>query len=256
MYPIIAYIKFLCNSTNQHGVHSPFVYNFVTKCLYDKKKYSAYADLTKYRDLLKKSNKELEVKDLGAGSKILDSNKRKVRDMIRASGSSKKESKLLFRVAQYFKFQSVLELGTSLGMGTYAFALANPSAKITSIDGCPKTSDYAKALLKDFNANDVILVKGNFKTVIPTIKEEKFDCIFFDGHHTKAATIQYFTLLLHKAHNESVFIFDDIYWSKEMTEAWEYIKAHKAVTVSVDCYHFGVVFFRKEQAKEHFKIRV
>jgi predicted O-methyltransferase YrrM len=80
--------------------------------------------------------------------------------------------------------------------------------------------------------------------------------IFFDGHHNKEATIQYFELLLPKAHNDSVFVFDDIYWSQEMTEAWEYIKNHSSVSVTVDCFYLGLVFFRKEQVKEHFKIRM
>lgn len=252
MYQIIAYIKFLFSSTNQHGVHSPFVYDFVTKCLYDKEKYTAYSELINYRNTLKRSNTELEITDLGEGSKTLDSKKRKVSEMVRASSSSKKESKLLFRVAQYFKFKSILELGTSLGMGTYAFALANPSSKITTIDGCPNTLDYTKSQL----AENITFINGDFKTIISSLKQQNFDCIFFDGHHNKEATIQYFESLLPKANNESVFIFDDIYWSKEMTEAWEYIKSHKAVTVTVDCFHLGFVFFRKEQAKEHFKIRV
>lgn len=240
------------SSTNQHGVHSPFVYDFVTKCLYDREKYTAYSELDNYRNNLKRSDTELEINDLGEGSKVLDSKKRKVSDMARASSSSKKESKLLFRVAQYFKFKSILELGTSLGMGTYAFALANPSSKITTIEGCPNTLDYTKSQLVE----NITFINEDFKIIIPSLKQQNFDCIFFDGHHNKEATIQYFESLLPKAHNESVFIFDDIYWSKEMTEAWEYIKSHKAVTVTVDCFHLGFVFFRKEQAKEHFKIRV
>lgn len=252
MYQIIAYIKFLFSSTNQHGVHSPFIYNFVTKCLYDRERYTAYSELINYRNNLKRSDTELEINDLGEGSKVLDSKKRKVSEMVRASSSSKKESKLLFRVTQYFRFKSILELGTSLGMGTYAFALANPFSKITTIEGCPNTLNYTKSQLVE----NVTFINGDFKTIIPSLKQQNFDCIFFDGHHNKEATIQYFESLLPKANNESVFIFDDIYWSKEMTEAWEYIKSHKAVTVTVDCFHLGFVFFRKEQAKEHFKIRV
>ena len=36
MLALFSYLRFLLKSTNQHGVHSPFVYNFVTKCLYNK----------------------------------------------------------------------------------------------------------------------------------------------------------------------------------------------------------------------------
>lgn len=252
MYQIIAYIKFLAKASNQHGVHSPFIYNFVTKCLYDKEKHPAYNELDNYRNLLKDSKIKLEITDLGEGSRVLSPNKRKVSDMVKTSSSSKKESKLLYRVAKYFNFNSILELGTSLGMGTCAFNLANPLSKITTIEGCPNTSDYAKS---NFIEN-INFIKGDFASTIVGLQETAFDCIYFDGHHNKEATIQYFESLLHKARNETVFIFDDIYWSKGMTEAWEYIKNHDAVSVTVDCFHLGFVFFRKEQAKEHFKIRL
>jgi len=256
LYQIIAYIKFLFNSTNQHGVHSPFIYNFVTKCLYDKTKYIAYNKLNTYRKTLQKSKTTLKVKDLGEGSRVLNANQRQVSKMIKTSSSSKKDSKLLYRVSKYFGFKKSLELGTSLGMGTYAFLLANPTSKITTIEGCPNTSDFAKLNLENQDVNNIEFIVGNFTDTIPKLKEGNYDFIFFDGHHNKEATIQYFESLLPKIHNETIFVFDDIYWSKSMTEAWEYIKNHDSVTVTVDCFHLGFVFFRKEQVKEHFKIRV
>ncbi|MBV7268530.1 class I SAM-dependent methyltransferase [Winogradskyella sp. WHY3] len=256
MYQTLSYIKFLFSSTNQHGVHSPFIYNFVTKCLYDKFNYPEYKKLNTYRNTLKQSNTILEITDLGEGSKVLGSKKRRVAKMIRNSSSTKKETKLLFKATKYFDPKTILELGTSLGMGAYALALANKDSSITTIEGCPNTSNFTKSKFRVLEVKNVSFVRGDFTLMIPSLKKEKFDFIFFDGHHNKAATIQYFKSLLPKIHNETVFVFDDIYWSKGMTEAWEYIKSHEAVTVTVDCFHLGFVFFRKEQAKEHFRIRV
>lgn len=256
MYQIKQYIKFLLKSTNQHGVHSPFVYQFVTKCLYDKKKYDAYKKLQNYRKTLKNSKAELDITDLGEGSKTLGNEVRKVSQMVSTSSSTKKEARLLYRVAKYFKLSSVLELGTSLGVGTYAFALANENSKIITIEGCKNTSNFTQSQFQDLGIDNVYFNIGTFSFEIEKLEQKHFDCIYFDGHHNKEATIQYFEALLPKAHNDSIFIFDDIYWSKEMTEAWDYIKAHKAVTVTVDCFHLGFVFFRKEQAKEHFRIRL
>lgn len=256
MYQIIQYIKFLLSSTNQHGVHSPFVYNFVTKCLYEKEKYQAYISLDNYRNTLKNSKVELEVTDFGEGSKTLGNEVRKVSQMVSTSSSTRKEAKLLYRVAQYFKQEYVLELGTSLGIGTYAFALANPNSKITTIEGCNNTSNFTKSQFQNLGVNNIKFSISAFASEVEKLDQKHFDCIYFDGHHNKEATIQYFEALLPKAHNDSIFIFDDIYWSKEMTKAWEYIKSHRAVTVTVDCFHLGFVFFRKEQAKEHFKIRL
>lgn len=256
MYQIIAYIKFLLSSTNQHGVHSPFVYNFVTKCLYEKTKFSDYQKLNEYRTNLLNSDTELQVVDLGEGSKKLENKQRQVGQMVKTSSSSKKNTMLLYRIAKYFNFNHTLELGTSLGMGTYALSLANPSSKITTIEGCPNTSAFAKSKLENEALKNIEFIIGNFSDTIPELKEDRYDFIFFDGHHNKTATIQYFEALLPKVHNDTVFIFDDIYWSKGMTEAWEYIKQHNSVTVTLDCFYLGLVFFRKEQVKEHFKIRV
>ena len=256
MYQLIAYIKFLFNATNQHGVHSPFIFEFVTKCLYDTKKHEAYAKINQYRSDLLRSSILLQVNDLGEGSRVLDSNQRQVSKMIKTSSSSKKGSKLLLRLSKYFGFQNVLELGTSLGMGTFALALAHPKTSVTTIEGCANTSGFAKLKLDHQATKNVEFLVGNFADVIPDLKEDHYDFIFFDGHHNKDATIQYFESLLPKAHNETLFVFDDIYWSKGMTEAWEYIKGHHSVSVTVDCFRLGFVFFRKEQANEHFKIRL
>jgi predicted O-methyltransferase YrrM len=83
-----------------------------------------------------------------------------------------------------------------------------------------------------------------------------YQLIYFDGNHSKEATLQYFNLLLPTITNETVWIFDDIHWSTDMTEAWETIKKHPKVKVTIDTFQWGLVFFRSEQEKEHFTIRV
>lgn len=256
MYQLIAYIKFLFRATNQHGVHSPFVYDFVTQCLYDKRQKDIYLNLHDYRNHLLKDETILDVLDLGEGSKTLKKHRRKISKMAKTSSSSKKNSQLLLRLAKYFNCETILELGTSLGMATYAFSLGNPASKIITIEGCPNTSDFSKARFKALHINNVEFIKGDFTAIIPTLKPPSFDLVFFDGHHNKAATIKYFETLVSKVNNETLFVFDDIYWSKGMTEAWHFIKQHHAVSVTIDCFHLGFVFFRKEQVKQHFKIRV
>lgn len=83
----------------------------------------------------------------------------------------------------------------------------------------------------------------------------RYDLIYFNNHQ-KEKTLIHFENLLQTTHNESVFIFDGIYESDGMTEIWKTIKHHSQVTVTVDVFYLGLVFFRKEQIKEHFTIRV
>lgn len=253
---IIAYIKFLLRSKNQHGVHSPFVYDLVTKCFYDKTKYSTYNQLKTYRKDLLQSNKTLEVTDLGAGSQVDKSNTRKVSDITKNAGTTVKRAKLFFRLSRYFKFDQVLELGTSMGIATHAISLGNPKTQITTIEGCPNISKFTKDNFNKLGLNNITSLTGDFKEVIPTLTSNTYDLIYFDGNHQKEATIEYFNMLLPTINNNTIFIFDDIYWSKGMTEAWETIKKHPQVTVTIDTFFWGFVSFRKEQAKEHFTIRI
>jgi predicted O-methyltransferase YrrM len=76
-----------------------------------------------------------------------------------------------------------------------------------------------------------------------------------DGNHRKDATLNYFEWCLPKLSQNSIMIFDDIYWSKGMKEAWAQIKAHPEVSVSIDLFWIGLVFVRKGQVKEDFIIR-
>tara|TARA_R110002049_G_scaffold2372_3_gene17455 strand:- start:12 stop:782 length:771 start_codon:yes stop_codon:yes gene_type:complete len=256
VYQTIQYIKFLLKSTNQHGVHSPFVYDLVTKCFYDKRIYSDYKTIVDYRKSLLKNATKIKVTDLGASSQVMKQQERKVSELAKNAGTTIKRAKLIYRITNYFKPKNILELGTSLGIATQAMQLGNPDAKITTIEGCPNISEFTKSNFKKNGLENINVVTGNFNDEIDKLKTTEYDLIFFDGNHQKEATLYYFESLLETAHNETIFIFDDIYWSKGMTEAWETIKQHPKVTITIDTFSWGFVFFRKEQVKEDFVIRV
>ncbi|MEC3907326.1 class I SAM-dependent methyltransferase [Tamlana sp. 2201CG12-4] len=255
-YQVIQYIKFLFKSTNQHGIHSPFVFDLVTKCFYDKAHYSAYNAISSYKKSLLKINTKINVLDLGKGSRLIKRKERKVYAIAKNAGTTYKRAKLLYRLSKYFKSKSILELGTSLGIATHALSSGHPEAKVTTIEGCPNTAKFAKEGLQAHQANNITVITGDFNDHIKKLDSNSFDLVFFDGNHQKEATLNYFEVLLPTAHNNSVFIFDDIYWSKGMTEAWEIIKQHPKVTVTIDTFYWGLVFFRREQVKEHFTIRI
>ncbi|MFK2820678.1 class I SAM-dependent methyltransferase [Flavobacteriaceae sp. LMIT009] len=255
-YRIISYLKFLLRSTNQHRVHSPFVFDLVTKCFYDKAKYEDYKKLEDFRNSLLNDDSSIEVNDLGAGSQVMKTSKRKINSIAKNSGTTLRRSKLLFRFANYFKPTNILELGTSLGIGTQALSLGSPHANITTIEGCENISGFTKERFSSLSLENVEQLTGDFSAFLPELSKNSYDLIFFDGNHQKKATLNYFEKLLNTIHNDSVFIFDDIYWSKGMTEAWETIKQHPKVTVTIDTYFWGFAFFREEQQKEHFTIRV
>ncbi|NMH24876.1 class I SAM-dependent methyltransferase [Flavobacterium sp. SE-s27] len=253
---IRSYFKFLIKSTNEHGVHSPFVFDLVTKCFYDKTKYPEYSILKSYRKSLIENKNFIEVTDFGAGSRVFKSNRRQISKIAKTAGISQKRAELLFRITKYFQPETILEIGTSLGLATSALALGNKKSAINTLEGCPNTMAIAKNQSQLQNLNNIEFINTEFSSYLETATGNcDWKLIYFDGNHSKQATLEYFELLLPTITNETVWIFDDIHWSKDMEEAWETIKNHPKVTVTIDTFQWGIVFFRTEQEKEHFIIR-
>lgn len=255
-YQIKSYLNFLLKSSNQHGVHSPFVYDLITQCFYDQKNHSGYQKIKTFRDKLFKNTNHIEITDFGAGSRVFKTNNRKIAAIAKNAGIPYKRQKLLYRITTYFKPKTVLELGTSLGLGTAAIAFAESSQNITTVEGCKNTAQIAEMMFKKYHLNYIDLQKATFEDFFKSNTSEKYNLVYIDGNHDKKNTLQYFNFLLERINEDSVLIFDDIYWSKEMTDAWKQIIQYPKVTVSIDTFYWGFVFFRKEQQKQHFTIRL
>lgn len=257
LFQIKSYLKFLWKSENAHGIHSPFVFDLVTKCFYDQTNYPEYGVLKNYRNSLLQNTNAIEVTDFGAGSKIFKSNTREISKIAKTAGITSKNAELLFRISKYFQPEKVLEFGTSLGLATVALSTGNKNSQILTLEGCPETSKIAQQQFKKFGLTNIDPITTEFNNYLESenLKSKILNLIYIDGNHQKAATLQYFDLLLPTVTNNSVWIFDDIHWSPDMEGAWEIIKKNPAVTVTIDTFQWGFVFFRKEQKKEDFIIR-
>ena len=127
-----------------------------------------------------------------------------------------------------------------------------------TIEGCPNTAAVAGLNFRALGLDNVQLEVGNFDDILPGIlkSQTQLDFVYIDGNHRKDATLNYFEWCLPKVHENSMLIFDDIYWSEGMKEAWAEIKRHPQVTVTVDLFWIGLVFFKKGQARQDFKLKV
>ena len=180
-----------------------------------------------------------------------------VASIVRHSSVSERYGRLLFRLVEYFEPRTIIELGSSVGISTLYISKAFPEANIFAIEGCSTKSEQASANFEAMKVSNIMQHIGRFDIVLPDVIEQagKLDFAFIDGNHTYEGTIANFESLLSIAHNDTVFVFDDIHWSADMQKAWDEIADHDRVTVSIDLFRMGIVFLRKELSRQKFVIR-
>jgi len=252
------YVLHRLKAKNRHGVHSPFVYRLIDDVIYDFRAKKVYAEVENIRNGLINDTRIITVTDLGAGSHVNNNRQKKISDIARNALKPPKLAQLLHRLVADLKPHNIIELGTCLGTTTLYLQNAAPDAKVYTLEGCPETAGIAKETFKKGGIDAVEPTVGNFDDTLSGIIDNlpQVDFVFVDGNHQKDATLRYFEWCLPKVHENTMLIFDDIYWSEGMKEAWAQIKAHPQVTVTIDLFWIGLVFFKPGQAKEDFLIKI
>lgn len=251
----IDYLIYFFTSDSKHSVHSPFVYNLVVNVFNARKNKPVYHDFELIRYKMLKSKALMEVLPLGASKHA--PTKRYLKDVAVKSSKSARYAELLERLCEYFQPEYAVEIGTSLGISAMYQASALRNGYLWTLEGNPDSAKYARFNFEKLEFQNIQLIEGNFDNTLPMLLNAipRVDYVFFDGNHSLEATLKYFELCLAKAHEHTVFVFDDIRWSDEMYLAWQKIKNHERVRVSIDIFAMGIVFFRTGQEKEHFTIR-
>lgn len=238
-----------------HGIHSPFLFDLITGTFNSKKKPDDSSQIRELRNEWKKSHEVFHYTDPGNG----DAGKKehKLSYLARTASTPEKYGKLLYRLVRKFQPLTVLEIGTCLGLGTLYLSEGSDQARVITMEGIPALAAKAREGFSRLGRKNIELVEGGFETTLPGVLDglKKVDMVFFDGNHTYEATNEYFKRCLGKAHNDSVFIFDDIHWSEGMEKAWREIQQSDAVTLTVDLFRMGLVFFRRELSKQDFTVR-
>lgn len=236
-------------------MHSPFVYSLVDKCLATKIDKKFLSTRKKIFQTLKKSNLSIEIVDFGAGSKKLGL-QRKIASIFAISSSKGKYGFLLYKLAHFYQPKTILEFGTSLGIGTIHLQAGNPTSKITTVEACPNTLGVAIQNFKSLNCENIHPIQATFNDFLTSYTGEKFDLVFIDGHHDGEALLSYLERLQVHTHNETIFILDDIRWSDSMLEAWKKITDDPNYHLTIDFFRMGIVARRTQQHKEHFTIKI
>jgi predicted O-methyltransferase YrrM len=255
----LKYLDYQVTASNGkgHGIHSPFVFEFIRKVLNDKTAYPEYNEIELLRKKLLSDNTPVPMEDYGAGSRKGPGSK-SIAQITRHAARSRKYGQLLFRIAKYYRPHYILELGTSMGISTAYLASADKTSVTVTGEGNYAIASIAKDNFKESGLSNIRIITGNFDNTLPEMVAAlpHIDLAFIDANHRKKPTLTYFHELLKKVTDGSIIIFDDIHWSRGMEEAWREIKAHHSVMLTIDVFFFGIVFFRHEfKEKQHFRIR-
>lgn len=253
MFPVLQFIKYWLYQVNEHSLHSPFLYHFYTQII-KADSVTGFERLERLRKELLNSKESLEVTELGAGSRIDNGQTRKIADITRHASTPPSFSRLLHRIITDQQYNTILELGTSLGQNTLYMQQASPNGKIYTLEGSPEIARKAQEHFDAFEADSIQLIEGNIdKTLADVLKEiSHIDLAYLDANHRYEPTLRYFEQILPRLHDQSLVVIDDIHWSREMNEAWKKLRNHPRVSLSLDLFEGGLLFFNPELKKEHY----
>ena len=253
-HKVTQFLRFYWGAVTKYQLHSPVIAEVAQALLDDRRWYYAFRDVENIRKQMLRSKQRLDFTDFGAGQA---SGSKPLRQVVRQSASSGRQGRRLFRLAQWVQPKAMLELGTSVGLGSLYLALAARSARFITLEGCAACAAIARENLESLGLQQVEVRSGEFgATLAPALAElNPLDLAYLDGNHRRVATLAYFEQCLAVAHPRSVFVFDDVYWSAEMTAAWSEIQNHPRVTATADFFDLSLAFITPGfREKQHFRI--
>ncbi len=257
---IYRYTKFRLYAKTRYNIHSHFVYSFIEDIIRDNTHYSDYKKLWNHRNKLAASSDPVETVDFGfgAGEKAYTTNIYPLSRIVKRRSHSESRLRLLYRIVKYYKPLSVLEFGTAAGISATYIKYGYPKSNMVTMEGCANLASKAEESFNELGIKNIDIAVGNFNNILANVldKFNSLDFVFFDGNHRMEPTLMYFESCAKLSNENSIFVFDDIHWSSGMEEAWRRIKEDERVSVTIDLFWFGLVFFRKGIEKQNFNIVV
>ena len=249
------YFRFRLAARSRYTIHSSFLFELVNDVFRDKRNFYAFEEIEKIREELLNDGSAIDENFQGAASKKL-SQKREVKNIVEVSAMPVKYCRLLFNLILFSRPKTILELGTGLGLSTFYMAAAARSAKIISIEGSEKLSAIAQKKAQKLQLQNIKFINGKFSETLPQALQElqTLDFVLIDGDHAKQPLLQNLRQIIPHVTNNCVIVIDDIYWSAEMKDAWSEIIQFPQVTLSLDLFRLGILFFREGIVKQHLKV--
>lgn len=260
MYTATQYLSHFFRSKRWDSFHSPFLFSLFTYCCDDRISHPLFESIEKKRRYLSQSAEVIKRHDFGAGTAYpLPDNTDSISRIARHALSLPFQCRFLYRLVSFTTSTQIVELGTSLGISAAYLAIGNPTSRVDTVEGDPGVATAARKVFDQLRLDNIQLHNMSFDTFITNgvSRDRPIDLLFLDGHHTSEALWKYYQALKPCMADQTIIIVDDIYWSADMTAGWKNLIALPEVTQSVDCFHFGLLFFKKDFLnRENHRIRL
>ncbi|MBK7476318.1 MAG: class I SAM-dependent methyltransferase [Haliscomenobacter sp.] len=254
---LVRFLRFYRKAVTPFDIHSPFVADFVRTALLDQRFFYAFQDIEALRQSLLRNPYPIQITDHGAGSQADGRKWRPVSSIARYGAVSPKTGRQLFRMVHHCRPETILELGTSLGISALYLRAASAKAALITLEGCPETASLARVNFFKAGSPPIDVRVGMFsETLGQALKDLKtLDFLYLDGDHRAGASMQYVQACMEKRRDQSVFVLADIHWSAEMETTWETISNMPEVTLAIDLFWIGILFFDPSiKVKQHYQI--
>ncbi len=249
----LKYIKhiFTARNTKGFGVHSPYLFDFVRNVLMEKKPYYAFEEIEIYRKHLRKNKEKIQVEDFGSGRSRVTN----ISNIVSTAVKPRKQAQLLYRIINQYKFKNILELGTSVGLSTLYLSAVSSESKCYTMEGSKNIASIANLNFDHFNRKNIELIVGNIDNNLPDVLDKgPFDFVFMDANHKFEPMVNYFEQITTHLVKDAIIVIDDINHSTEMEQFWKFAVKHQKVTASMDIFHMGILFTKKELNQKKYKL--
>lgn len=248
-----AYLRHWLNVVDQHSIHSPFFFDFYTKVVKGTTAEHEATAIEGVRAKLIQDNTWMPVVDLGAGSKHLKGNQRRLGDIAATSLTPAVWAQLYHRICMYQQANRIVELGTSFGITTLYLSSVE-GAEVYTFEGSPAIADVALTNFEYFERKNIHVFTGDIQAQLPDFLQDPahIDFALMDANHRYEPTLKYFEWLMKRLTEKSIVVVDDIHQSPEMEQAWNELTGHALVYGSVDLFRCGLLFFDPALNHQHF----
>ena len=237
------YRKLFCRKG--YGVHSPFVFDLITNVIEEKSFYYAYHDISLIREQLIQKKRFIDYN----GEQI------NLKKALRKYGISKKEGEFLFRLTNHYKPRTILSISSSGGLAPLYLSRYGSNVECVTLEYETDLYDLAVHFLnRETNTSHYIWLCSYYDFYPPKISMfNQIDCIYM-GKELGVNSLYYsFNQCIPLIHDKTFCVLAGIHSSTEKLNYWNELCQHPNVTVAVDLYQMGLLFFDPKLNKRVYK---